>query len=354
MNRTTEGDVRAPGDGGPLLSVESLAVEFATPTGPLRAVDGVSFAVERGETVAIVGESGSGKSTIGMAMMGLLPPGQGRVVAGKITFLGDDITHAVERTLQRLRGAHISMIFQDPLSALNPTLTVGRQVREVFTYHRGHSRAQARAAALDLLERVRIPDAARRYKQYPQQFSGGMRQRVVVAMAMALGPELIIADEPTTALDVTVQARIMDLLGDLTRGKGAGLLLISHDLAVVAGSADRVYVMYAGRVMETGRIRDVYTAPANPYTAGLLESVPTMSRVGAELTPISGSPPDPAARPTGCAFHPRCSLATDRCREETPALREVQGGRFSACHYAEEVLNRDHHSATTPRTAERA
>jgi oligopeptide/dipeptide ABC transporter ATP-binding protein len=322
-----------------LLSVRSLTVEFGTPGRPIRAVDGVSFEVRRGETVALVGESGSGKSTIGLAVMGLLPRGQGRIVDGEVTFRGVGVTNADERTMQRLRGAHMSMVFQDPLSSLNPVLTIGRQVREIFTHHRGMTRAKARAATIELLDRVRMPDAARRYKQYPQQFSGGMRQRVVIAMALALDPELIIADEPTTALDVTVQARIMDLLGELTSERGSGLLLITHDLGVVAGAADRVYVLYAGRVMESGRIRDIYESPANPYTVGLLNSVPTLARVGSALTPIPGSPPDPTARPSGCPFQPRCAFARDRCREESPPLVEVRPGRFSACHYAEEVIS---------------
>ncbi len=339
MTATPETGPPDGGGGKPLLSVRSLAVEFATRGGPVRAVDGVSFDVGRGETVALVGESGSGKSTIGLAVMGLLPNGQGRVVDGQITFRGVDITHADERAMQRLRGAHLSMVFQDPLSALNPVLTIGRQVREMFTHQRGMSRAKARAAAIELLNRVRMPDAVRRYKQYPQQFSGGMRQRVVIAMALALDPELIIADEPTTALDVTVQARIMSLLGDLTSGRGSGLLLITHDLGVVAGAADRVYVLYAGRVMESGPIREIYESPANPYTVGLLKSVPTLATVGSALTPIPGSPPDPAARPAGCPFQPRCAFARDRCREESPALVEVRPGRFSACHFAEEVIN---------------
>ena len=323
---------------GPLLSVRSLAVEFGVGNDAVRAVDGVSFEVGRGETVALVGESGSGKSTIGLAVMGLLPRGQGHIVCGEVRFRGTEVTRADERTMERLRGAHMSMVFQDPLSALNPVLTVGRQVREMFTYHRGMSRAKARAATIELLKRVRMPDAVRRYKQYPQQFSGGMRQRVVIAMALALDPELIIADEPTTALDVTVQARIMELLDDLTAARGSGLLLITHDLGVVAGTADRVYVLYAGRVMESGPIREVYESPANPYTVGLLRSVPTLAQVGSSLTPIPGSPPEPGARPAGCPFQPRCRFARDRCREEQPDLVEVRPGRFSACHYAEEVL----------------
>lgn len=323
---------------GPLLSVNSLAVEFSTPNGPTRALDGVSLQVARGETVALVGESGSGKSTLGLAVMGLLPRGQGQIVGGTITFDGIDIAQADEQTMRRLRGARISMIFQDPLSALNPVLTIGRQVREMFVHHRDMPRADAKTATIELLRRVRMPDPAQRYKQYPQQFSGGMRQRVVIAMALALDPDLILADEPTTALDVTVQARIMELLDDLTVGTGSGLLLITHDLALVAGSAGRIYVLYAGRVMESGPIREVYESPSNPYTVGLLQSVPTLARVGATLTPIPGSPPDPAARPPGCPFQPRCAFARDRCRTQDPPLLEVRPGRFSACHYAEEVL----------------
>ncbi|MQA81153.1 MAG: ATP-binding cassette domain-containing protein [Streptosporangiales bacterium] len=331
----TEGDAR-------LLSVRGLAVDFATARGPLRAVDGASFDVPRGRTVALVGESGSGKSTTGLAVMGLLPRAKSTVAAGSITFLGQDITAADDRVMRDLRGAHLSMVFQDPLSALNPVLTIGRQIREIFTRHRNMSTGQARDATIQLLHRVRMPDPERRYRQYPQQFSGGMRQRVVIAMALALEPELIIADEPTTALDVTVQARILALLRQLTGEQGSGLLLVTHDLAVVAESADDIYVMYAGRVMESGPIRAVYTRPANPYTVGLLASAPTLSRVDRPLRPIPGKPPDPTERPHGCAFHPRCPLATALCRDEQPALHEVAPGRMSACHFAEEVHAGDH------------
>lgn len=323
----------------PVLSVDSLSVEYETDAGRVRVLDGVSLSVEPGETVAVVGESGSGKSTLALAVMGLLPSGRGRISGGTVHLQGQDITTMDESLGRKLRGERMSMIFQDPLSALNPVLTIGKQLREIFTHHREVRRSQARRAALELLRRVQIPDPERRYRQYPQQFSGGMRQRVVIAMALALDPELVIADEPTTALDVTVQARIMGLLGQLTGHQGTGLLLITHDLAVVAGSADRVFVLYAGRVMEHGPIREVYEAPANPYTAGLLASVPTLSRIGMALTPIPGAPPDPAARPAGCAFHPRCPLARDRCREEAPRPRQVTADRYSACHFAEEVLS---------------
>lgn len=330
---------RAPGD--TVLSVDSLSVEFVDGQSATRVVHDVSFEIGRGETVALVGESGSGKSTIGLAVMGLLPIGAGRIASGSISFRELDLVQADEQTMQQLRGSHVSMVFQDPLSALNPVLTIGRQVREMFTRHLKLPKKEAKARAIDLLRRVRMPDPEQRYGQYPQQFSGGMRQRVVIAMALALDPELIIADEPTTALDVTVQDRIMDLLSDLTGAQNAGLLLITHDLAVVADRADRIYVLYAGRVMESGRIRDVYDNPANPYTAGLLQSVPTLAQVGSALTPIPGSPPDPSVLPPGCPFEPRCVFAQAVCATERPDLREVRPGRYSACHFAEEVLTGD-------------
>jgi oligopeptide transport system ATP-binding protein len=321
----------------PLLGVEGLSIAYDTAGATVSVVRDVSIIVDRSETVALVGESGSGKSTIGLAIMGLLP-GVGKVTAGSIRFDGTELVGLSDKQMQKLRGSQISMVFQDPLSALNPVLTIGRQIREVFTAHLRISRGEARQRVVDLLRSVRMPDPERRYGQYPQQFSGGMRQRVVIAMALALHPKLIVADEPTTALDVTVQERIMDLLGELTGGKESGLLLITHDLGVVADKADRVYVLYAGRVMESGPIREVYERPANPYTLGLLRSVPTGAQVGQRLTPIPGSPPDPASVGIGCPFAMRCDRATHRCSVELPPLREVAAGRASACHYAEEVL----------------
>jgi oligopeptide/dipeptide ABC transporter ATP-binding protein len=321
-----------------LLSVRGLRVSYRTATGPVEVIRDVSFTVGASETVALVGESGSGKSTIGLALMGLLRGTAGEVTGGEIRYDGQDLRSADESVMRKLRGAKLSMIFQDPLSSLNPVLTIGRQIRELFTTHRRSSRADAKRATIELLRRVRMPDPESRYRQYPQQFSGGMRQRVVIAMALALEPGLIIADEPTTALDVTVSDRILDLLADLTGEQGSGLLLITHDLAVVADRADRVYVLYAGRVLESGSIREVYERPANPYTQGLLQSVPTMDQVGHQLAPIPGSPPDPAALPTGCPFQTRCPYAKQRCTESEPELREVLPGRFSACHFAEEVI----------------
>ncbi|MFV0452503.1 MAG: ABC transporter ATP-binding protein [Propioniciclava sp.] len=323
-------------DNAALLEVSDLRIAYTSTSGVVDVVRDVSFRVKRGETVALVGESGSGKSTIGLAIMGLLPPA-GSVTAGTVRFEDQDLVGLSEDRWRRLRGAEISMVFQDPLSALNPVLTVGRQIAEVFTAHQQMSAAEAREKTLELLRRVRMPDPEQRFKQYPQQFSGGMRQRVVIAMALALNPRLIVADEPTTALDVTVQERIMDLLDELISDQESGLLLITHDLAVVADKADRIYVLYAGQVMESGPIRAVYDAPANPYTLGLLSSVPVPDQVGRALDPIPGSPPDPATLGPGCPFAPRCDVAADRCIRENPPLVEIAPGRFSACHFAKEV-----------------
>jgi oligopeptide transport system ATP-binding protein len=326
-------------DGGnPVLEVRDLVVDFATPSGTLRAVDHVSFSLGESETLAVLGESGSGKSVTSLAVMGLLPRPAARIAGGEILFRGRDLAQASPAQLQQVRGARISMIFQDPLSALNPVLTVGYQIGEVLWRHGRLPRRQAKRAAVELMERVRIPDAAKRVNDYPHQFSGGMRQRILIAMALALGPEVLIADEPTTALDVTVQKQILDLLKELQAREGMGLVLISHDLGVVADYANRVAVMYAGRVVETGTIRGVYERPAHPYTLGLMRAVPMLSGGVSRLVPIEGSPPDLLRRPPGCPFHPRCPYARARCAEEEPALREVGNGRLGACHYAEEVL----------------
>lgn len=322
----------------PLLQVNDLAVEFHTRAGIVKAVDGVSFSIGESETLAILGESGSGKSVTALAVMGLVPKPAGRTVRGEILFRGEDLVRTSESVLQELRGAHISMIFQDPLSSLNPVFSVGYQIGEVLRWHKRASRREAREKAIELMERVQIPDAANRVDDYPHQFSGGMRQRVMIAMALALEPEVLIADEPTTALDVTVQAQIMKLLSELQRTENMGLILITHDLGVVANVADHVDVMYAGRIVETGEIEAVYREPAHPYTLGLMRSVPAVNKQVSRLAPIEGSPPDLISVPTGCSFHPRCPFARDRCERDDPALREVMPGRSSACHYAEEVL----------------
>ncbi len=326
-----------PRRGEPVLSVRDLHVEFRTRRGTLQAVRGVSWDVEPGETLAILGESGSGKSVSAQAVMGLIDSPPGHITSGSIHFRGRDLLGAPEVEQRRVRAEGVSIIFQDALTALNPVFTVGWQIAELFRVHRGLGRREAYQRAGDLLDRVGIPSARQRLHEYPHQFSGGMRQRAMIAMALALEPDVLIADEPTTALDVTVQAQIMDLLTDLQRDLGMGLVLITHDLAVVADVADRVAVMYAGRVVETGRVREVFTDPAHPYTLGLMRSIPPLERRTASLDPIRGTPPNPGALPVGCAFAPRCAFARDRCREEDPALEVVEAGRASACHFSEEV-----------------
>ncbi|MEO3789409.1 ABC transporter ATP-binding protein [Nonomuraea sp. B10E15] len=328
---------RTNGSAAPLLEVEDLAVEFDTPAGPLRAVRGVSFEVDECETLAIVGESGSGKSVTAQALMGLVPQ-SARIAGGRVSIEGRDVAGLSGREWQALRGERISMIFQDPLSALNPSLTVGYQIAEMFRRHRGTGRAEARRRAAELMAQVGIPDAERRLDDHPHRFSGGMRQRVMIAMALALDPRLLIADEPTTALDVTVQAQILRLLRQRQRAERLGMVLISHDLGVVARAADRVAVMYAGRIVETGTVAEVYERPAHPYTLGLMRAVPDPRDLGAPLEAIDGRPPDLAARPAGCAFHPRCPFARDVCRTDDPAPRELRARRTSACHFAEEVI----------------
>ena len=337
------GTMTEPGPATPVaeetaaLQVEHLHVAYRRGEDLLEAVRDVSFRVDRGETVALVGESGSGKSTIGFALMGLLPEGVGEVTNGRVQFLGSDLDVTSEPDLARVRGRQMSMVFQDPLTSLNPVLTVGRQLAELFIVHQRLSKREARRRAVELLRTVRIPDPERRARQYPQQLSGGMRQRVVVAMALAQHPQMVIADEPTTALDVTVQAHVMELLEDLAQQTGAGTLLITHDLGVVAAYARRVYILYAGSVMERGPIREIYRRPAHPYTEGLLQSVPRVSGQQQDLRPIPGSPPNIADPVAGCPFSTRCPLATDRCTDEVPAMVPVAEGRASACHYAKEV-----------------
>ncbi|MEV8065050.1 ABC transporter ATP-binding protein [Streptomyces sp. NPDC085995] len=322
-----------------LLEVRDLHVEFRTRDGAAHAVNGVTYAVDAGETLAVLGESGSGKSVTAQAVMGILDMPPGRITGGEIRFRGRDLLTLKEEERRRVRGAGMAMIFQDALSALNPVLTVGDQLGEMFRVHRGMSRRAARAEAVRLMDRVRIPAAAQRVGDYPHQFSGGMRQRIMIAMALALEPDLIIADEPTTALDVTVQAQVMDLLAELRREYDMGLVLITHDLGVVADVADRIAVMYAGRIVETAPVHDVYKSPAHPYTRGLLDSVPRLDRKGRELYAIKGLPPSLRAVPPGCAFHPRCPMARDVCRTDVPPLYEVSEVRGSACHFWRECLD---------------
>ncbi|AXG80076.1 ABC transporter ATP-binding protein [Streptomyces paludis] len=322
-----------------LLEVRDLQVEFRTRDGVARAVNGVTYAVGAGETLAVLGESGSGKSVTAQAIMGILDSPPGRITGGEVLFQGRDLLKLKEEQRRRVRGAELAMIFQDALSSLNPVLTVGAQLGEMFIVHRGLNRRAAKARAVELMERVRIPAAKERVNDYPHQFSGGMRQRIMIAMALALEPALIIADEPTTALDVTVQAQVMDLLAELRRELDMGLILITHDLGVVADVADRIAVMYAGRIVETAPVHDIYRAPAHPYTRGLLDSIPRLDQKGRELYAIKGLPPNLLRIPPGCAFNPRCPMAQDICRTEVPPLLDAGGGRRSACFFWKETLD---------------
>ncbi|MBO8187492.1 ABC transporter ATP-binding protein [Streptomyces spirodelae] len=322
-----------------LLEVRDLHVDFKTRDGLVKAVNGVNYSVEAGETLAVLGESGSGKSVTAQAIMGILDMPPGRIPQGEILFHGNDMLAMSKEERRKIRGAKIAMIFQDALSSLNPVLTVGYQLAEMFRVHQGLRRKEAKAKAVELMERVKIPAAKARVNDYPHQFSGGMRQRIMIAMALALEPDLIIADEPTTALDVTVQAQVMELLADLQREYNMGLILITHDLGVVADVADKIAVMYAGRIVETAPVKELYRTPAHPYTKGLLDSIPRLDRKGQELYAIKGLPPNMATVPGGCAFHPRCPAARDVCRTELPPLAEVGDGRGSACHFWKETID---------------
>jgi oligopeptide transport system ATP-binding protein len=321
-----------------LLEVEDLHVEFRTRRGTVNAVNGISYSLGERETLAILGESGSGKSVSAQAIMGILDSPPAFIPSGAIRFRGTDLLTLPEEDRRRVRGAKIAMIFQDALSALNPVFTVGWQLGEMARVHRGASKKEGEKLAVELMERVRIPSARERVGAYPHEFSGGMRQRIMIAMALALDPDIIIADEPTTALDVTVQAQIMKLLSDLQDESGMGLILITHDLGVVADVADRIAVMYAGKIVETANVYDLYRAPAHPYTEGLLASIPTVEFKGGKLATIPGSPPNLMRIPSGCPFHPRCSYRRDRCKTDEPPLYQVDGDRRSACHYWQEVV----------------
>ena len=322
---------------GPLVAVEDLRVHFHTDAGVVKAVDGVSWSIAPGETLGIVGESGSGKSVSALAVMGLVqqPPAR---ISGRILFQGRDLLTAGEDELRSLRGRDISMIFQDPLTALNPVFKVGHQVAEVIQAHEKIGRFPARQRAVELLAEVGIPNARQRAEEYPHQYSGGMRQRAMIAMALALDPALLLADEPTTALDVTVQAQIMSLLRKLQESRGTAIVLITHDLGVVAGHADRVVVMYAGKVAESARADNLYHAPRHPYSLGLLSSIARLDRRRTErLRPIPGQPPSLIHVPPGCPFHPRCPFATEICQREMPPLTGP-ASHVAACHHQDRVV----------------
>ena len=314
-----------------VLQVENLNTTFWTPEGDVRAVNDVSFAIARGETLGIVGESGSGKSQIFMSIMGLLAR-NGRA-QGSVKVTGEEILNVPLARLNQVRGARMSMIFQDPMTSLNPYLSVRRQMTEVLMTHKGLGEGAAAKVAADMLERVQIPEAKRRINMYPHEFSGGMRQRVMIAMALLCGPELLIADEPTTALDVTVQAQILDLLQELKHDTGMAIALITHDLGVIAGLADRVMVMYGGRIIEEASARDIFKRPQHPYTEGLLKSMPRLDETDiTRLQTIGGQPPNLQNLPSGCAFRDRCRYAFDRCATERPEFRGIGEGRAKACH----------------------
>jgi oligopeptide transport system ATP-binding protein len=324
---------------GNLLSVRDLRTYFETEDGTVRAVDGISFDLKRGETLGIVGESGSGKSVTNLSVIRLIPSPPGRIVSGEVLFHGQDILSLPADEVRRIRGKRISMIFQDPMTSLNPFMRISRQLMEITQLHLGHTRAQAYEHAVRMLETVGIPEARARVDSYPHEFSGGMRQRVMIAMALSCEPELLIADEPTTALDVTIQAQILELIKKLKQETGTSVILITHDLGVVAGMTDDIIVMYAGKIFEQAPTRELFAAPGNPYTKGLLKSVPDPAHEeGTELYQIPGLPPDVSRLPTNqCPFAERCYRAEEICLREFPPFVQLNAEHFSLCHFAAEV-----------------
>ncbi len=323
---------------GAMLSVNDLKTYFHTDDGVVKAVDGISFELSKGETLGIVGESGSGKSVTNLSVMRLIPEPPGEIAGGSVIFDGIDVLGQPIDEVRKIRGRRIAMIFQDPMTSLNPFLKISTQLMEVTQLHLGHSKQQAREHAVKMLKTVGLSDAEERMESYPHEFSGGMRQRVMIAMALSCDPELLIADEPTTALDVTIQAQILELIKDLKARMGTSVILISHDLGVVAGMTDKIIVMYAGKVFEQAPTRELFAAPANPYTKGLLRSVPDPAHEqGKELYQIPGLPPDVAHLPPGCPFAERCDRAEDICRKEFPPFVELNAGHHSLCHFAQDV-----------------
>jgi peptide/nickel transport system ATP-binding protein len=323
--------VAAKPEGAPLLVVRDLATHFKTEQGVFPAVDGVSFTIRRGETMGLVGESGCGKSVTSLSIMGLVPSPPGEVVAGEVLFQDVDVLKLAPSERRRIRGQAMLMIFQEPMTSLNPVHTVGDQIIEGILAHMPMGRAAARRRAIEMLELVRIPTPESRIDDFPHQLSGGMRQRVMIAMALACDPQLLIADEPTTALDVTIQAQILDLLRDIQKRTGTAILLITHDLGVIAELVDHVVVMYAGKVVEAGAVRALFGDPQHPYTIGLMGSIPRIDEERLRLATIEGTVPNPYALPAGCRFNPRCPFANDRCRREVPPLIEVAPGHKVAC-----------------------
>jgi oligopeptide transport system ATP-binding protein len=316
----------------PLMQVKDLRTYFYTEEGLVKAVDGVTFDVQEGETLALVGESGCGKSVSALSLLKLLPIPPARIVSGEVLFEGDDLMKLNEEELRKIRGNRIAMVFQEPMTSLNPVLTIGKQLTEALELHLKLDKHAASARAVELLEMVGVAEAERRITDYPHQFSGGMRQRVMIAMAMACNPKLLIADEPTTALDVTIQAQVLEVMARLSKEFGTAVIIITHNLGVVARYADRVNVMYAGKIIETSTAEKVYADPRHPYTLGLLRSVPRLDLgMGEKLIPIEGLPPDLGHLPEGCAFYPRCTFRIDKCKEEYPPLALVAENHYAAC-----------------------
>ena len=326
----------------PVLSIRDLVVEFKTEDGVVHAVDGLTYDVFPGETLGIVGESGSGKSVSTMSILGLIPQPPGRIVSGEAMFKGQNLIGLSKKELRRIRGDEVAMIFQDPMTSLNPVLKVGYQLGEAIkTHYPKEPDGKVKTRVIDLLRLVGVPNPDQRYDQYPHEFSGGMRQRAMIAMSIANSPSLLIADEPTTALDVTIQAQVLEVLKTVQEETSAATILITHDLGIVAEMCDRVIVMYAGRIVEFGDVHTIFRAPRHPYTIGLMDSLPKLTEDEEWLRPIPGSPPSLINRPSGCAFHPRCFLTQGRarCREEVPELHASEGaGHSAACHFSEELV----------------
>jgi oligopeptide transport system ATP-binding protein len=324
---------------GNLLEVRNLCTYFETDDGVVKAVDGISFELKRGQTLGIVGESGSGKSVTNLSIIRLIPEPPGKIVSGEVIFNGSDLLLVSNEAIRKIRGRRIAMIFQDPMTSLNPFMKISKQLMEMTQLHLGHTKAQARAHAIRMLETVGIPDARARADSYPHEFSGGMRQRVMIAMALSCEPELLIADEPTTALDVTIQAQILELIRKLKRETGTSVILITHDLGVVAGMTDHVIVMYAGKIFEQASTSELFARPGNPYTKGLLRSVPDPTAEQGKLYQIPGLPPDVAHLKPGCPFAPRCDRVEEICRREFPPFVQLNADHYSLCHFAREVYS---------------
>ena len=324
---------------GTLLDVRDLRTYFETEDGTVKAVDGISFQLKRGETLGIVGESGSGKSVTNLSIIRLIPSPPGKIVSGEVLFAGQDVLSLPESEVRKIRGRRIAMIFQDPMTSLNPFLKISRQLMEMTELHLGHSKEQAYEHAVKMLETVGIPEARRRADNYPHEFSGGMRQRVMIAMALSCEPELLIADEPTTALDVTIQAQILELIKKLKQETGTSVILITHDLGVVAGMTDHLIVMYAGKIFEQAPTAELFARPGNPYTKGLLRSVPDPTAEQGKLYQIPGLPPDVAHLPKGCPFADRCDYVQEICRQEFPPFVQLTADHYSLCHFAPQIYD---------------